>query len=112
MFNRYDEVKCEFSNGFRDMSDFSIRELVFGEHRIFIAYISNFSSKIYINKYVIEPISRAYENGTANFPLESLITNVKIESLADFAAAKDAVLSGNAVRAGIGRKNLAWRVML
>ena len=97
MFNRYDEVKCEFSNGFRDMSDFSIRELVFGEHRIFIAYISNFSSKIYINKYVIEPISRAYENGTANFPLESLITNVKIESLADFAAAKDAVLSGNAV---------------
>ena len=97
MSSRYDTVKREFSEAFRDMSDFSFRELVFGEHRIFIAYISNFSSKLYINKYVIEPISHAYENGTANFPLESVITNVKIEGLADFTAASRAVLSGNAV---------------
>lgn len=97
MSSRYDTVKREFSEAFRDMSDFSFRELVFGEHRIFIAYISNFSSKLYINKYVIEPISYAYENGTANFPLESVITNVKIEGLADFTAASRAVLSGNAV---------------
>lgn len=97
MQTRYDAVKNEFSGVFADMSDFSFRELVFGENRIFIAYISNYSSKLMINKYVIEPISYAYENGTAKFPLESVITNVKVEALADFAAAEQAILAGNAV---------------
>ncbi len=97
MQTRYDAVKNEFSGVFADMSDFSFRELVFGENRIFIAYISNYSSKSMINKYVIEPISYAYENGTAKFPLESVITNVKVEALADFAAAEQAILAGNAV---------------
>ena len=97
MQTRYDAVKNEFSGVFADMSDFSFRELVYGENRIFIAYISNYSSKSMINKYVIEPISYAYENGTAKFPLESVITNVKVEELADFAAAEQAILAGNAV---------------
>lgn len=96
MQTRYDAVKNEFSGVFADMSDFSFRELVYGENRIFIAYISNYSSKSMINKYVIEPISYAYENGTAKFPLESVITNVKVEELADFAAAEQAILAGNA----------------
>ena len=97
MQNRYETLKRELSDVFSDMSDFSFRELTFGEHRIFIAYISNFSAKVYINKYVIEPIAYAYENGTAKFPLETIITNVKVENLSDLSGAENAILAGNAV---------------
>lgn len=94
---RYDDIKNELSGVFFDVSDFSIRELTFGEHRIMVAYISGYSSKVFINKYIIEPITYAYENGTAKFPLESIITNVKVEKPADLSAAEKAILAGDAI---------------
>ena len=91
-----DEIKRELSRIFADMSDFAVRELTFGDNRLYIAYISNYSSKVFINKYIIEPISYAFEQGTASFPLDSVITNVKVETVADIAAAEQALLAGNA----------------
>ena len=93
-------IKEKFFSVFSDASDFAVRELCFGKTKLYIAYFVGFSSRDYINKYLIEPISRAYAARETAVPISSLITNVKIEKLIDFASAKDAVLAGNAVLFG------------
>ncbi|MBR5187360.1 MAG: spore germination protein, partial [Clostridia bacterium] len=95
-----EKIKEKFFTVFSDMTDFAVRELDFGKTKLYIAYFVGFSSREYMNEYMIEPISRAYASREASVPLSSLITNVKIEKLHDFAAAKDSVLAGNAVLFG------------
>ncbi len=92
-----ERIKTELSEIFSDMADFAFRELYFGENTISIAYLVGFCSRIYVNKYIIEPISRAYTASEAeDVPLESLITNIKLEQITDMDAAVSAILSGNA----------------
>ena len=95
-----EKIKEKFFTVFSDMTDFAVRELDFGKTKLYIAYFVGFSSREYMNEYMIEPISRAYASREAAVPLSSLITNVKIEKLHDFSSAKDAVLAGNAVLFG------------
>ena len=95
-----EKIKEKFFTVFFDMTDFSVRELDFGKTKLYIAYLVGFSSREYMNEYIIEPISRAYASKEISVPLSSLITNIKIEKLQDFSAAKDAVLAGNAVLFG------------
>lgn len=95
-----EKIKEKFFSVFSDMTDFSVRELVFGKTKLYIAYLVGFSSREYMNKYLIEPISRAYASKETSVAISSLITNIKIEMLKDFSAAKDAVLAGNAVLFG------------
>ena len=90
-------MKAKFFSVFSDSSDFAVRELCFGNTRLYIAYFVGFSARDYINEYVIEPISRAYAAKETGVALSSLITNVKIEKLIDFSSAKEAILAGNAV---------------
>ena len=95
-----EQIKAELFSVFSDASDFAVRELDFGETKLYIAYFVGFSSREYMNKYMIEPISRAYAAREADVPLSALITNIKIEKLSDFPSAVDAVLAGNAVLFG------------
>lgn len=95
-----EKLKEKFFSVFSDMTDFAVRELEFGKTKLYIAYFVGFSSREYMNKYVIEPISRAYAAKETGIALSSLITNIKIEMLTDFSAAKEAVLAGNAVLFG------------
>lgn len=90
-------MKAKFFSVFSDCSDFAVRELRFGKTEIYIAYFVGFSSRDYINEYVIEPISRAWATRESGMTISSLITNVKIQKLIDFSSAKEAVLAGNAV---------------
>ena len=90
-------MKAKFFSVFSDCSDFAVRELRFGKTEIYIAYFVGFSSRDYINEYVIEPISRAWATREPGITISSLITNVKIQKLIDFSSAKEAVLAGNAV---------------
>lgn len=90
-------MKAKFFSVFSDCSDFAVRELRFGKTEIYIAYFVGFSSRDYINEYVIEPISRAWATKESGITISSLITNVKIQKLIDFSSAKEAVLAGNAV---------------
>jgi hypothetical protein len=101
-----EKIKEKFFTVFSDMTDFAVRELDFGKTKLYIAYFVGFSSREYMNKYMIEPISRAYAAREAVVPLSSLITNVKIEKLKDFTSAKDAVLAGNAVLFGDVREDI------
>ncbi len=93
-------IKEKFFSVFSDSSDFAVRELSFGKTKLYVAYFVGFSSRDYINKYLIEPISRAYAAKETTVPISSLITNLKIEMLIDFASAKEAILAGNAVLFG------------
>ncbi|MBQ8497280.1 MAG: spore germination protein [Clostridia bacterium] len=95
-----EKLREKFFSVFSDMADFSVRELIFGKTKLYIAYFVGFSSREYMNKYIIEPISRAYASKETGVAISSLITNIKIEMLKDFSAAKDAVLAGNAVLFG------------
>lgn len=95
-----ERLKAKFFSVFSDASDFAVRELEFGKTKLYIAYFVGFSSRDYVNRYVIEPISRAYAAKQTGVAISSLITNIKIEFLQDFSAAVDAVLSGNAVLFG------------
>ena len=95
-----ERLKAKFFSVFSDASDFAGRELEFGKTKLYIAYFVGFSSRDYVNRYVIEPISRAYAAKQTGVAISSLITNIKIEFLQDFSAAVDAVLSGNAVLFG------------
>ena len=95
-----EKIREEFFTVFADMADFAVRELDFGHTKLYIAYFVGFSSREYMNKYILEPISHAYAAGEASVPLSSLITNIKIEMISDFSAAKEAVLAGNAVLFG------------
>ena len=101
-----EQIKAKFFSVFSDASDFAVRELDFGETKLYIAYFVGFSSREYMNKYMIEPISRAYAAREADVPLSALITNIKIEKVADFSAAKEAVLAGNAVLFGDIREDV------
>ena len=101
-----EKIKEQFFTVFSDMSDFSVRELDFGSTKLYIAYFVGFSSREYMNKYLIEPISRAYAAREADVPISALITNIKIERVSDFTAAKDAVLAGNAVLFGDIREEI------
>ena len=85
---------------FSDMTDFAVREMDFGETKLYIAYFVGFSSREYMNRYILEPISRAYAVQGKNAPISALITNIKIEKLSRFSDAADAVLAGNAVLFG------------
>ncbi len=90
-------MKRELSETFSDMADFAYRELFFGENTVSIAYLVGFCSRVYVNKYIIEPISRAYTvMDNVDIPLESLITNIKLERITDKDLAVRAILSGNA----------------
>ncbi len=91
---------------FSDMSDFSVRELDLGKIKLYIAYFVGFSSRDYINQYVIEPISRAYAAKDASIPLASLITNVKVEKIKEFSKAAEAILAGNAFLFGDIREDV------
>ena len=95
-----EKIKGELFTVFADMSDFAVIELDFGIAKLCIAYFVGFSSREYMNKYILEPISRAYAAGEVKVSLSSLITNIKIEKIFDFSAAKEAVLAGNAVLFG------------
>ncbi len=95
-----EKLKAKFFSVFSDMADFAVRELEFGKTKLYIAYFVGFSSREYMNKYVIEPISRAYAAKETSVSISSLITNIKIEMIRDFSAAVDAVLAGNAVLFG------------
>ena len=95
-----EKLKQRFFSYFSDMSDFGVRELDFGKTKLYIAYFVGFSSRDYVNRYVIEPISAAYAAKETGVALSSLITNIKIEKVADFSAATAAVLAGNAVLFG------------
>lgn len=101
-----EKIKEKFFTVFSDMTDFAVRELDFGKTKLYIAYFVGFSSREYMNKYMIEPISRIYATESVNVPISSLITNVKIEKVHDFSAAKDAVLAGNAVLFGDIREDI------
>lgn len=101
-----EQIKERFFTVFSDMTDFAVRELDFGETKLYIAYFVGFSSREYMNKYMIEPISRAYAAREADVPLSALITNIKIEKLLDFSSAKEAVLAGNAVLFGDIREDV------
>ena len=100
------KIKEKFFAVFSDMSDFAVRELDLGSEKLYIAYFAGFSSKEYINGYILEPISRAYAAGEVSVPLSALIINAKIEKITDFASAKDAVLAGNAVLFGDIREEI------
>jgi spore germination protein KA len=78
------------------MTDFAFRDLEFGENTITVAYLVGFCSRVFVNKYILEPISRAYASGESSFPMESLITNIKVEKITDIKDAVRAILSGNA----------------
>ena len=95
-----EKIREEFFTVFADMADFAVRELDFGHTKLYVAYFVGFSSREYMNKYILEPISHAYAAREASAPLSSLITNIKIEMISDFSAAKEAVLAGNAVLFG------------
>jgi len=101
-----EKIKEKFFTVFSDMTDFSVRELDFGRTKLYIAYFVGFSSREYMNKYLVEPLSRAYAAKEASVPISSLITNIKIEKLSDFSEAKDAVLAGNAVLFGDIREDI------
>lgn len=95
-----EKLKAKFFSVFSDMADFAVRELEFGKTKLYIAYFVGFSSREYMNQYVIQPISRAYAAKESGVPISSLITNIKIEMIKDFSAAAEAVLAGNAVLFG------------
>ena len=101
-----EKIKEQFFTVFADMADFAVRELDFGERKLYIAYFVGFSSREYMNQYMIEPISRAIAAKKADVPLSALITNIKIEKIFDFSSAKDAVLAGNAVLFGDIREDV------
>ena len=101
-----EKIRENFFTVFSDMTDFAVRELDFGERKLYIAYFVGFSSREYMNKYMIEPISRAFAAREADVPISSLITNIKIEKLFDFASAQEAVLAGNAVLFGDIREDV------
>lgn len=93
-----EEIKRELSAIFSDMTDFAFRELYFEGNTITVAYLVGFCSRTYVNQYILEPISRAYtaSGGKGLPPLESLITNIKLEPIDDVTSAATAILSGNA----------------
>jgi spore germination protein KA len=101
-----EKVREAFFTVFSDSSDFAVRELDLGGTKLYIAYFVGFSSREYMNKYILEPISRAYASGEILVPLSSLITNIKIEKLTDFSSAKEAVLAGNSVLFGDMREEI------
>ncbi len=101
-----EKIREQFFAVFSDMTDFAVRELDFGERKLYIAYFVGFSSREYMNKYMIEPISRAIAAREADVPLSALITNIKIEKVFDFSSAKNAVLAGNAVLFGDIREEI------
>ena len=100
-------IRKELSAVFTDMTDFAFRDLSFGKETVTIAYLVGFCSRVFVNKYIIEPISRAYAAGEANFPLESLITNIKVEQITDVEAAVRAILSGKHFGDGIAIRQCA-----
>ncbi len=91
-----DMLKKELQNAFSDMADFEIRTLPFEEETIYLAYLSGFCSKVFMNQYIIEPISRMYLQNTPKLPLESVIVNSKVEMINQPAKAIDAILEGSA----------------
>jgi spore germination protein KA len=89
-------IRKELASVFTDMTDFAFRDMVFGEKTVTVAYLVGFCSRIFVNKYILEPISYAYTAGNASFPLESIITNIKVEKITEMDGAIRAILSGNA----------------
>ncbi len=90
-------IKERLSVLFSDMCDFVIREMNFGKKRLYVAYINGFSSRIFINQFILEPIGRAMRGGHLPYPLSTVIINGKVEKLYDMAAVKSAILAGDAV---------------
>ena len=64
-----EKIKDQFFTVFSDMADFAVRELDFPATKLYIAYFVGFSSREYMNKYMIEPISRAYAAKEADVPI-------------------------------------------
>ena len=91
------EIKTRLSALFSDMCDFFIRELTFGRKHLYVAYLVGYSSRIFINEYILQPICREIEGERLPRPLESVIINAKLESLAEMDAVKKAILAGDAV---------------
>lgn len=89
-------IRNELATIFADMSDFAFRDMTFGENTVTVAYLVGFCSRVFVNKYILEPISRAYMAGMTSFPMESIITNIKVENIVDMESAARAILSGNA----------------
>ena len=89
-------IRRDLEAVFTDMTDFAFREMVFGETTVTVAYLVGLCSRIFMNQDVLEPISRAYAKGNVTVPMESLITNTKVEKIMDIDAAVGTILSGNA----------------
>ena len=75
------EIEARLRVLFSDMCDFFIRELTFGKKHLYVAYLAGYSSRIFINEYILQPICRAVEGERLPRPLESVIINAKIENL-------------------------------
>ena len=88
------ETKAEMERIFRGASDFTVREMKFGNISLCVMYISNYSSKKMITEYIIAPLCRAYEENGRVFP-EETITCSSVSQVADESEATDAVISGS-----------------
>lgn len=91
------EIKARLSVLFSDMCDFFIRELSFGKKRLYVAYLVGYSSRIFINQYILEPIGRVMEGNRLPYSLETVIINAKLERIFDMKGVKKAILAGDAV---------------
>lgn len=94
---RGNEIEARLRVLFSDMCDFFIRELTFGKKHLYVAYLTGYSSRIFINEYILQPICRAMEGDRLPRPIESVIINAKIESISEMDAVKKAILAGDAV---------------
>lgn len=95
--DNYENKKESFRRRFENMSDFSVRNLTYGDMKICIFYISNFCSKNMIASQVIEPIAAAYGRSGKISSVESLIASASVSVAEDEAEAERKLLSGSAV---------------
>lgn len=93
--NAFLRLRSALSESFCNMSDVSVRELDLGKARFYLYYISNHSSKLLINKFVIAPLSEYYLRGGFGASLGGIITGNSFKIAKDMAEAQNAVLSGN-----------------
>lgn len=93
--NAFLNLKSSLAKSFCNMSDISVRELDFGKTRFYLYYISNHSSKLLINKFIIAPLSEYYLRGGADSHISGIITGNSLKTATDAAEAQNAVLSGN-----------------
>ena len=91
--SKYKSQKEAIENRFSGMSDFDTRSITSGGCEYFICFITTFSSRDMINRFIIAPLL----SFGGERRLEDIICDTSVKRLRNISEASDMILAGNAV---------------